>query len=212
MFPCVLAQCPPWTLKRVVISILLILRPLSLTLVYYQWCLEIHDSVTLRFPKMGVPPNHPFLDGIFLTNHLYWCTTHFRKPSRAVDMSSEVMWLYRISGGVHTAMVIGLAGNQTWQGILDLWMISKIAKVWLPEAVWYEHDIAILDLRSTNRRHHIMASICGFACQHHSCDDHKPPFIPRVPWINSSSIHRDARHGGTSLASFGELTSEKVPI
>ena len=33
-----------------------------------------------KFPKMGVPPNHPFPDGIFPCRPSIWGIPHFRKP------------------------------------------------------------------------------------------------------------------------------------
>ena len=32
---------------------------------HHFWCLSIKIQAIWRFPEIGVPPNHPFLDGIF---------------------------------------------------------------------------------------------------------------------------------------------------
>ena len=61
----------------------------------FQWwsMMTINGLLIWRFPEIGVPPNHPFIDGFSLVNHYkpssYWGIFHLWKPPYCWKVPSQ---------------------------------------------------------------------------------------------------------------------------
>ena len=91
-----------------------------------------------RFPEIGVPPNHPFLDGIFHEiSHPIWGTPILGTP----HMDGEKCWVYhmfRQVKGVKPSSVQAAHVNEnpsTWMDLLDVQPNRKPPETQL-ECIW----------------------------------------------------------------------------
>ena len=124
--------------------------------------IKFWNNLIWRFPKIGLPPNHPFIDRIFHEiNHPFWGTPHFWKPPYQCGCHGASRQWHRLrpSCGPRTSATRRNAHCARSSGSLcsceveHIWMISW----WFIGILcWFNGGLIVIywNLMGSNRKNH----------------------------------------------------------